>query len=224
MILIFNTIIDLRARDHFSRVIADRITGGKPFKIIYLSDKNPDPLEYTHLIISGSELSAADGSEWDDKIISVIRSFLDFNKPILGICHGHQMLARAIAGKDVCRKAEEPEFGWKRMRIKNNPLFKGLSDPVFLESRYDQVFDFPDEFNIIASNDKAEIQAFQFKDLPVWGVQFHPEMIYHDGSRMLLNHLSQNTQDREFFISDLGSKEQLKQNLLIFNNFLTYLE
>jgi len=220
MILIFNTIVNEKARDHFSNTIAYRITFGKPYRIIFLEDELPDPKEFSHLLISGSELSAAMGSEWDDKIISVIRSFLDNGKPILAICHGHQMLVRAIAGNRVCRRSEEPEFGWKKLIITDNPLFEGITEPVFLESRYDEVCDLPEEFNIIACNNKTEVQAFQYKDLQVWGVQFHPEMLLREGNEMLERHLTQNPQDRKYLGNEINEPEKVKDNLHIFLNFL----
>jgi GMP synthase-like glutamine amidotransferase len=222
MILIFNTIIDPKAKENFTNTIAKRITLGKQYKVIHVEEEIPDLTKYTHLLISGSELSASGGSDWDEKIILVIKNFLQQKKPILGICHGHQMLARAIAGAGVCRKAAEPEFGWKKMQITSNPLFDGISDPVFLESRYDEVTDLPDEFKIIARNNSTAIQAFQYKDLPVWGVQFHPEMEYEDGSKIVEDHLDRNTGDREFFQDQLAEKTLIGQNFLIFQNFLKY--
>ncbi|KQC10296.1 MAG: hypothetical protein APR54_03210 [Candidatus Cloacimonas sp. SDB] len=219
MILIFNTIIDGKARDYFTGRIAPRITSGRTFQIMYLEDDLPKAEEFSHLLITGSELSAATGSKWDEKIITVIKLFLQAAKPVLGICHGHQMIARAIAGDDVCRRAPEPEFGWKRMEITDNALFTGIVEPVFLESRYDEVCNLPLDFRIIAYNGKAEVQAFQYGDLPVWGVQFHPEMLLEDGNRMLEKHLEKNPPDRKFRVDELSDPAAVEHNLTIFENF-----
>jgi len=219
MILIFNTIIDGKARDYFTGKIASRITFGRKFQVMYLEDDLPREKDFSHLMLTGSELSAATGSKWDEKIISVIKQFLQAAKPVLGICHGHQMIARAIAGDHVCRRASEPEFGWKRMEITDNALFIGIAEPVFLESRYDEVYALPPKFSIIASNAKAEVQAFQYNNLPVWGVQFHPEMLLEDGNRMLEKHLVQNPKDRKFREYELSSPESVAHNLKIFENF-----
>ncbi len=219
MILIYNTIINEKARNNFTANIAARITFGKPFNVLHLQDDLPELKQFSHLILTGSELSASQGSAWDKKIITVIKSFLQENKPILGICHGHQMIARTIAGDKACRRAAEPEFGWKQMQIATNSLFKGITHTVFLESRYDEVFDLPADFKIIAWNDKAAVQAFQYKNLPVWGVQFHPEMLLEDGTAMVEDHLLQNPDERIYWADELQYPENVSQSLNIFRNF-----
>ena len=138
----------------------------------------------------------------------------------MGICHGHQMLARAILGNSACRKAKIPEFGWKKMQIKANPLFKGIVDPILLESHYDEVCNLPEDFQIIAANNECEVQAFQYKNLPVWGVQFHPEMQFGNGTEMVQSHINEFPNDKEFYKNELGNEYQIKQNFLIFKNFI----
>jgi len=130
------------------------------------------------------------------------------------------MLARAIAGDDVCRKAKTPEFGWKKMQIKENPLFKGISNPVFLESHYDEVCNLNDDFEIIATNNECEMQAFQYKNLPVWGVQFHPELQFVNGTEMIQEHLKEYPHDKKYYKNELDIENQIKQNFLIFKNFV----
>ena len=125
-----------------------------------------------------------------------------------------------MAGNETCRKAKNPEFGWKKTQIKDNPLFKGILNPVFLESHYDEVCNLPDEFKIIATNNKCEVQAFQYKNLPVWGVQFHPEMQFEDGTEMLQTHLKEYPNDNEFYKNELNNEVQITQNFLIFKNFI----
>ncbi|HPR17672.1 MAG TPA: gamma-glutamyl-gamma-aminobutyrate hydrolase family protein [Candidatus Cloacimonadota bacterium] len=185
MILIYNTIIDAKARDNFTQNIALRITFGKEFQVLTLKERIPDLRQFSHLLITGSELSAALGSEWDAKIISVTEAFLKMEKPILGICHGHQILAKAISGNQACQRSPQPEFGWKKMQIVSNPLFNNVSQPIFLESRYDEVCNLQDRCEVIASNNNLAIQAFQLRNRPVWGMQFHPEMMWDDGNKML---------------------------------------
>lgn len=219
MILIFNSILDPKARDNFSDVIAPRITFGKAFRILKLSDKINNLSAFSHLLLSGSELSAANGSSWDDKIISLIHEFYEMNKPILGICYGHQMIARALCGNKSVKKSRSPEFGWKKMSLEPNPIFRHITQPVFLESRYDAVCTLDERFEIIASNEQLNIQAFQMKDRPVWGVQFHPEMLWKDGKQMLENHFQKNPEDRRYFQNELENPALIPDNLNIFRNF-----
>lgn len=220
MLLIFNTIKAETPRDYFDNTIAERITSGHEYKIIHLDDNLPELAVFSHLLLTGSELSASQGSEWDEKIMGLIRHFLDNDKAIFGICHGHQMIARTIAGDDVCRRASEPEFGWKKMEVKGNPLFEGVSQPVFLESRYDEVYNVDDRFEVIAKNDREAVQAYQIKGKRVWGTQFHPEMMLEDGTKMIEDHLVEHPEERQFWANELEEEERIADNLNIFKNFL----
>jgi len=228
MLLAFNTIITEKYKFGFDEKTLPFIMNGFPFEIVHLGDETLTQFtsdnklfsKYSHLLITGSSLSASQGSEWDEIIISVIKYFVKIGKPILGICHGHQMIARAIAGNGVCRRTNVPEFGWKKIQIEDNSLFKGISNPVFLESHYDEVYNLPEDFNIIAANSDCAVQAFQYRDLPVWGIQFHPEMQFDNGSKMVQNHLAKNLQDNKFCKDELENKAQIDQNFKIFSNFI----
>jgi len=228
MLLAFNTIITEKYKIGFDEKTLPFIMDGFPYEIVHLGDARLNDFEknenvfskYSHLLLSGSSLSASQGSEFDEIIIRVIQYFIKIQKPIMGICHGHQMIARAIIGSLACRKAKTPEFGWKGMQIKDNPLFKGISNPVFLESHYDEVCNLPDEFKIIATNNNCKIQAFQYENLPVWGVQFHPEMQFENGTEMVRTHIEEFPNDKEFYKNELDIEAQIKQNFLIFENFI----
>ncbi|MCF7792857.1 MAG: gamma-glutamyl-gamma-aminobutyrate hydrolase family protein [Candidatus Cloacimonetes bacterium] len=219
MILILNTIIDQKARDHFTNVIAERITFGRSYFVMTLEDNINLVSEFSHLLLSGSELSASNGSEWDGKIFTVIEHFLNHDKPILGICHGHQIIAKAVCGDEAVCKSANPEFGWKQMKITKNRIFKKISQPIFLESRYDEVCFLDEKFEIIAINESSKIQAFQMKNKPVWGIQFHPEMLWEDGNKMLENHFLQNPDDRIFYKNEMEDINLINYNLNIFKNF-----
>jgi len=220
MLLIFNTIKAEVPRDYFDNTIAKRITLNHEYVIIHLDDDLPDLTNFSHLLLTGSELSASQGSVWDQKIINVIDHFLKGDKAILGICHGHQMIARALAGEDVCRRAAEPEFGWKKMKISDNLIFRNIKQQVFLESRYDEVFIVDGRFEVIAGNDREAVQAFQLKGKRVWGTQFHPEMLLDDGNKMLEDHLVEHPEERKFWANELENDELVEDNLNIFINFL----
>lgn len=220
MLLIFNTILDAKPRDIFDNTIVDRITFGMSYEILHLNDEIPSSDKFTHLLLTGSELSASSGSEWDNKIISVINSFHQNGKSILGICHGQQMIARALVGDKACRRSKKSEFGWKKMKITKNRIFENVIQPVFIESRYDEVCYLDDRFDIIAANDRPAIQAFQLKNNPVWGVQFHPEMLWEDGSEMVERHLLLHPEDREFWACEIDDQNLVEANLNVFLNFL----
>ncbi|MBC8214464.1 MAG: gamma-glutamyl-gamma-aminobutyrate hydrolase family protein [Candidatus Marinimicrobia bacterium] len=228
MLLAFNTNISEKYKQSFDDHTLPIITNGFPYEVIRLGDSVLDSFEtnqiifskYSHLLISGSALSAASGSEFDEDIIKVIKYFLENEKPILGICYGHQMLARSILGPKVCRKMDTPEFGCKKIVIEDNPLFNGISNPIFLESHNDEVFGLSKDFEIIATNDKCKVQGYQYKNLPVWGVQFHPEKQFKDGCKMIEDHIVNCPENKQFYINEVEGPTILEQNFQIFSNFL----
>ena len=221
MILIFDTIKDNDASFRFSQSMR-RILGSKyTYKIVRLfgSDLNLDYKAFDRVIISGSELSASKSHIEESDVFSIINEFIFGCKPILGICYGHQMLARALNGGDCCIPAETPEFGFTKVTLdEDNILFKGISNPEIMESHFDQVVDLDDSFKIIATNDKTKIQAFQWGDNLVWGVQFHPEMSYLEGEAML-NRFSDDKDVVKYSNFDCKDVEKSKQNELVITNF-----
>ncbi len=224
MILTINAIRDAGERQRFDQVVLPRLRAVAPadFAVVHLlSDPLPRDLDvHGHLLISGSELSAAQEGPRDAELIELIRGFVLAGKPVLGICYGHQMLARALAGDRACRRAATPEFGWKRLRsVVANPLFAGLDRIVTMHSHYDEVPGLGDEFTVLAATAECAVQAFQYRRLPVWGVQFHPELGYHEGQRMLRSNLETEPLAPELAGDELETPEQAEQNLVICKNF-----
>jgi len=112
--------------------------------------------------------------------------------PVFGVCLGHQSIGDVFGGKVV-----RPE---RLMHGKTSPIhhdgtsvFKGLSDP-FDATRYHSLIveraSLPDELRITAWTEEGEIMGLQHKELPVHGVQFHPESILTlEGKQLLQNFL-----------------------------------
>jgi GMP synthase (glutamine-hydrolysing) len=119
MLLILNLIVDRKPRDYFNEVISKRIFGDMEieFQVDYLKEQDLDLSGFSHLLLTGSELSASKENGIDEKLYNVINHFTQNKKSILGICYGHQMLAKALHGEGTCCRAEKPEFGWKKIEI-----------------------------------------------------------------------------------------------------------
>ena len=141
-----------------------------------------NPARFTHLVISGSVASATEEQPWDQALAGLVRSFVAAGRPVLGICYGHQFLAKVLAGPAHVRRAAEPEFGFVPLRLAPNPLFHGLGETLAMVSHFDEACALPPEFKILASSPGCAVQAFQYRDLPVWGVQFHPEYGVAEGA------------------------------------------
>ncbi len=99
--------------------------------------------------------------------------------PILGVCLGHQCIGDVYGG-DVVR-AERLMHGKTSPILHNGKdLFQGLPNP-FEATRYHSLIvrreTFPESLEITAETAEGEIMGLRHKELPLWGVQFHPESI-----------------------------------------------
>ena len=121
--------------------------------------------------------------------LEVIRYFYD-KKPILGICLGHQCIGEALGG--TVGYAKELFHG-KQSVIEHDKtsIFTGIDTPIQV-ARYHslavQSEDLPDCFKVLATTKDGEIMAMKHRKFPVIGLQFHPESIYTEhGKRLIEN-------------------------------------
>jgi anthranilate synthase component 2 len=108
--------------------------------------------------------------------------------PILGVCLGHQAIGQAYGGRIV--RAPVPMHGkLSRMRHTNRGVFRGLENG-FEATRYHSLTIDPDTvpscLEVTATTDGGVIMGVQHRELPVHGVQFHPESIASQHGHALL--------------------------------------
>jgi anthranilate synthase/aminodeoxychorismate synthase-like glutamine amidotransferase len=127
--------------------------------------------------------------------VEVMRRFPEAGVPTLGVCLGHQSLAQAFGGRVI---RHVPVHG-KTTEIthEGTGLFEGLPDPL-LVGRYHSLVvdpDVPDCLRVTASGGGV-IMAVQHRELPAYGVQFHPESVLTpEGKRLLENFLAEPRSD-----------------------------
>ena len=121
--------------------------------------------------------------------MDVVKEFYD-RIPILGICLGHQCIGQALGGTVSYAKQL---FHGKQSLISHDgsSIFTGIDTPIKV-ARYHslavQSDDLPDCLRVLASTADGEIMAMRHKEFPVVGLQFHPESIYTEhGKRMVEN-------------------------------------
>ena len=176
--------------------------------------------DYTHVILSGSEASPMEDYGWETPMADVLTHCQEQRKPVLGICYGHQLLVRLLAGKEYLRVAPKPEFGWANVQLKANPLFEGLKDPVFVLSHYDEALALPSDFTLLAESERCPVHAFQYGQLPIWGVQFHPEYDLASSQEIFEVLQTKDPLFKERFIDELEDEHRFRQNRRLFENFI----
>jgi anthranilate synthase component 2 len=113
--------------------------------------------------------------------------------PVLGVCLGHQAIAQAFGGR-IVRATTVMHGKLSAITHRSEGLFEGLPTP-FQATRYHSLIadssSLPGCLEVTAQTDDGVIMALQHRDLPVYGVQFHPESIATEhGHRLLGNFLA----------------------------------
>ena len=109
--------------------------------------------------------------------------------PVLGVCLGHQSIGEAFGGK-VVRAGRVMHGKTSPVSHDNKGVFTGLDNP-FDGMRYHSLVveaeSLPDCFDTTAFTDQGELMGIRHKELPVEGVQFHPESIMTEVGMTLLH-------------------------------------
>ncbi|HSM40268.1 MAG TPA: glutamine-hydrolyzing GMP synthase [Afifellaceae bacterium] len=111
--------------------------------------------------------------------------------PVLGICYGEQAIVDHFGGK--VEADDHREFGRAFVDVaEESPLFEGIwprgSRHQVWMSHGDRVTSLPEGFRVIARSDGAPFAAIENRELGVYGVQFHPEVVHTpDGAKLLSN-------------------------------------
>ena len=156
--------------------------------------REPIPTEPDALLVLGGGMSAYDDLPFLRDELALIRKSVDAGKPVLGICLGSQLLARALGG--TVTRAERPELGFYRVKLlpaaNQDALFSSApSSFVALHWHFD-AFTLPPGAVALAGSTLTPLQAFRFGDR-AWGVQFHIEM----NEELLQSFISSSPQDLE---------------------------
>ena len=120
--------------------------------------------------------------------IEIVNAAIEKQKPLLGVCLGHQAIGAALGGK-VSRAPELLHGKTSQVQHKNEGIFKDLKSP-FRATRYHSLAietpSVPEELLVTATTDTGVIMGVKHKSAPIEGVQFHPESVLTEGGHRLL--------------------------------------
>lgn len=110
--------------------------------------------------------------------------------PIFGVCLGHQSIAHAF-GADIVKTGRLMHGKTSQLHHDGTGIFRGMPQGTEVMNYHSLVVDrisLPDCFEVSAENEKGEVMAIRHRNLPIEGVQFHPESIGSaDGRKLLEN-------------------------------------
>lgn len=130
------------------------------------------------VVVTGSHSMVTDAVDWSEQLIEWIGGLIKSGVPFLGICYGHQLLARA-AGGSVGYHPRGQEIGTVDIDL----LAEGSTDRLFQNhpgrfpahvTHSQTVLSLPDNAVRLAANEFDRCHAIRVGDC-AWGVQFHPE-------------------------------------------------
>lgn len=173
----FNTTKD--KYDDFDKWIVDILKTKKVKTIDIQNNENlPNLYNAKGFIITGSHSMVSEELNWSLKLEKYIQKIALKNIPLLGICYGHQLIAKSLGGLSNFNKKGK-EIGSVKIiqtkEAKKDPVFKNI--PLLFhahETHYQSAIKLPPNSTILAKNYHEKHQAVRFKKY-IWGVQFHPE-------------------------------------------------
>ena len=171
----------------FTQLIARRIRELGVFSEI-VSHKKTNNLNIFKNV-KGIVLSGGPLNVYENNKVKFNKKIIELGIPILGICFGHQIIAKLMGGK--VNKSKFREFGLAKIKKKNNSLLiknffnKNNTNDVWM-SHADQVSRLPKEFKIIASSKNSKLTIIENYKNKIYGVQFHPEVTHTNKGKILL--------------------------------------
>jgi len=180
-----DTVLVVNFGGQYTHLIARRVREVHVYSEIVhyfeLSKSVIDEIRPRALILSGGPSSV-----YEPNAPRIGSWILDLGIPILGICYGHQLLAQMLGGRV---EKGVGEYGRTRIRVvKRDPIFRGWGDEEWVwMSHSDYVAEPPPGAEVLAvSVDTGYVAAFRLRDRPVYGVQFHPEVVHTPRGRELI--------------------------------------
>jgi para-aminobenzoate synthetase component 2 len=131
--------------------------------------------------------------------IEIVNAAIEKQKPLLGVCLGHQAIGAALGGK-VSRAPELLHGKTSQVQHKNEGVFKDIKSP-FRATRYHSLAietpSVPKELLVTATTESGVIMGVKHKSAPIEGVQFHPESVLTEGGHQLLANWLKSTNPSE---------------------------
>lgn len=144
------------------------------------AQKDPN---WNGVVISGAPILL---TETDHSIhLRSMGRILSWQIPTLGVCFGHQIMGIHF-GAGIMRCEEDRDFREIEFH-KHSPLLHQLEKNSMMREDHCECISLPNDFELLASSSICEVEGIQHSSLPLYGVQFHPEVSGSPGEQLLNN-------------------------------------
>ena len=184
------TILVLDFGGQYCHLIARRIREFNVYSEIIPFDITLEELETIRKRVGakGLVLSGGPSSVYGQDAPTVDPFILNMGIPVLGLCYGHQLIAYLTSGK--VKQGSKQEYGITYVTVtKPVGVLEDLDrkEKVWM-SHGDTVQKLADDYEILAYTENCPVAAFRHKQKPIYGLQWHPEVVHTEhGNEMLRN-------------------------------------
>jgi len=166
--------IDCEGPAFFQTILESKKIAFDLVKIDENQPVNSDLNNTSGLLFMGGSMSVNDSIPWISQELSLIQNAMQQNIPVMGICLGSQLMAKAMGAK--INPGPCMELGWGPIRCQNKtPWTQGLPDELTVFHWHGETFELPVGATRIFSNDRYDNQGFISG--PHLALQFHLEMM-----------------------------------------------
>jgi GMP synthase (glutamine-hydrolysing) len=172
----------------YSHLIARRIREENVYAELAEPEVRPDEITSStgEFSVKGIILSGGPSSVYEKNAPRCNEKIFETGIPILGICYGHQLIAHIFGGN--VKRAQKMEYGVTEVVIdKRDRILKNHQrvEKVWA-SHGDTVLSLPEDFEVLAHTKNCPVAAFRHKKKPIYGVQWHPEVVHTPRGQQLL--------------------------------------
>ncbi len=180
-----NWILILDFGSQYTQLIARRVRELNVYCEIHPFNKNL--ATFSDNPPNGVVLSGGPSSVNDENAPELNEAIFDWDVPVIGICYGLQILAHNEIPGSV-EKADRREFGRSELIVDDdsNLLAEIPEESVVWMSHGDHIKELSSNYEIIAHTDNANVAAVRHAKKPIYGVQFHPEVIHTVHGKQIL--------------------------------------
>ena len=179
-----NGVMILDFGSQYTKLIARRVREENIYSKIYKHNISIDEVKIFNpaaIILSGGPSSV-----FSNNALRINPEILKYNKPILGICYGLQLLIHSYGGKVEGKKSGE--YGLSKLNVDNtHDIFSNVPGKINTwMSHMDQVTKIPLNWRVVAKSTNEIIAAVSNHDSSRIGLQFHPEVIHSEHGKVIL--------------------------------------